>query len=54
MEIFEVRLRRDPLGEATFDQHGDYELTEDQLQVLAELDMPLRAPRAMRLSCFMA
>ena len=43
IEIFEERLRRDPLGEATFDQHEDYELTEDQLQVLAELDKPLRA-----------
>jgi primosomal protein N' (replication factor Y) len=43
IEIFEERLRRDPLGEATFDQHDDYELTEDQLQVLAELDKPLRA-----------
>jgi primosomal protein N' (replication factor Y) len=43
VEIFEERLRRDPLGEATFDQHEDYELTEDQLQVLAELDKPLRA-----------
>jgi len=43
IEIFEERLRRDPLGEATFDQREDYELTEDQLQVLAELDKPLRA-----------
>ena len=43
LEIFEQRLRRDPLGDATFDQHADYKLTEDQLQVLAELDAPLRA-----------
>ncbi len=43
LEIFEERLRRDPLGEATLDQHEDYELTEDQLQVLAELDKPLQA-----------
>ena len=43
LEIFEERLRRDPLGEATLDQHKDYELTEDQLQVLAELDKPLQA-----------
>ena len=43
VEIFEERLRRDPLGEATFDQHEDYELTEDQLQVLAELYKPLHA-----------
>jgi len=42
VEIFEERLRRDPLAEATFDQHEDYKLTEDQLQVLAELDRPLR------------
>jgi primosomal protein N' (replication factor Y) len=43
VEIFEQRLRRDPLGDATFDQHEDYELTVDQLEVLAELDEPLRA-----------
>jgi primosomal protein N' (replication factor Y) len=46
VEIFEQRLRRDPLGdvpEAQFDQHEDYELTDEQLQVLAELDEPLRA-----------
>lgn len=43
IEIFEERMRRDPLGQATFDQDEDYELTEDQLQVLAELDKPLRA-----------
>lgn len=43
LEIFEERLRRDPLGEATLDQHEDYQLTDDQLQVLAELDKPLQA-----------
>ena len=43
LEIFDERLRRDPLGETTFDKHEDYELTEDQLQVLGELDKPLRA-----------
>jgi primosomal protein N' (replication factor Y) len=43
LEIFEERLRRDPLGEATLDQQEDYQLTEDQLQVLAELDKPLQA-----------
>ena len=43
VEIFEERLRRDPLGEATSDQQEDYKLTEDQLQVLSELDKPLRA-----------
>jgi primosomal protein N' (replication factor Y) len=43
VEVFEQRLRRDPLGDATFDQNEDYELTDDQLQVLAEIDEPLRA-----------
>ena len=43
VDIFEQKLRRDPLGDATFDSHEDYDLTEDQLQVLAELDKPLRA-----------
>ncbi|MGH9928837.1 MAG: replication restart helicase PriA, partial [Pyrinomonadaceae bacterium] len=41
--VYEERLRRDPLGDATFDQHEDYKLTIDQLAVLAELDRPLRA-----------
>jgi len=43
VEVFEVRLRRDPLGNAPFEPHLDYELTKDQEQVLAELDPPLRA-----------
>jgi primosomal protein N' (replication factor Y) len=43
LEIFAERLRRDPLGDATFEQQADYELTRDQQQVLAELDQPLRA-----------
>lgn len=43
VEVFEERLRRDPLGHATFEQHQDYELTPDQEGVLAELDQPLRA-----------
>ena len=43
VEIFEQRLRRDPLGNATFEPHEDYELTTDQQSVLAELDQPLRA-----------
>jgi primosomal protein N' (replication factor Y) len=46
VELFEQRLRRDPLGDATFDtfaQEKDYDLTDDQLRVLAELDAPLRA-----------
>ncbi|HEX9424010.1 MAG TPA: primosomal protein N' [Pyrinomonadaceae bacterium] len=43
VEVFEAKLRRDPLGDVTFEQHQDYELTRDQEQVLAELDAPLRA-----------
>ena len=43
VEVFEERLRRDPLGDATFEPHQDYELTRDQERVLAELDQPLRA-----------
>ncbi|HEY2971980.1 MAG TPA: primosomal protein N' [Pyrinomonadaceae bacterium] len=43
VEVFEERLRRDPLGDATFEPHQDYELTRDQDRVLAELDQPLRA-----------
>lgn len=42
VQIFEQRLRRDPLGEATFERHDDYDLSEDQQLVLAELDEPLR------------
>jgi primosomal protein N' (replication factor Y) len=43
VEVLEERLRRDPLGDATFEQHEDYELTAEQKSVLAELDEPLRA-----------
>ena len=43
LEIFEQRLRRDPLSDAAFDPGEDYNLTADQLAVLAELDEPLRA-----------
>jgi len=43
VEVFEVRLRRDPLGETTIEQYEDYELTDDQLHVLADIDEPLRA-----------
>jgi primosomal protein N' (replication factor Y) len=43
VEVFEERLRRDPLGNATLEPHQDYELTRDQDRVLAELDQPLRA-----------
>ena len=42
VEVFEERLRRDPLGDATFERHQDYVLTPDQERVLAELDEPLR------------
>ncbi|HEV7798157.1 MAG TPA: primosomal protein N' [Pyrinomonadaceae bacterium] len=43
VEVFEERLRRDPLGDATFAQHEDYQLTVDQQNVLTELDGPLHA-----------
>ncbi|MDQ2921297.1 MAG: primosomal protein N', partial [Acidobacteriota bacterium] len=42
VEVFEERLRRDPLGDARFEQTEDYQLTESQERVLAELDQPLR------------
>ena len=43
VEVFEERVRRNPLGNAAIESHEDYDLTEDQLRVLAELDKPLRA-----------
>lgn len=43
VEVFEVRLRRDPLGDARFEQTEDYILTEAQEGVLTEIDQPLRA-----------
>ena len=43
VEVFEERLRRDPLGHSRFEQEEDYQLTEAQESVLAELDEPLRA-----------
>ena len=43
VEVFEERMRRDPLGEAIFEQVDDYKLTAEQEKVLAELDQPLRA-----------
>ena len=43
VEVFEERLRRDPLGHARFEREEDYQLTEAQESVLAELDKPLRA-----------
>ncbi len=42
VEIFEQRLRRDPFGDSAWTQPEDYHLTVDQLNVLAELDEPLR------------
>ncbi|MGI9068473.1 MAG: primosomal protein N' [Pyrinomonadaceae bacterium] len=43
VEVFEERLRRDPLSDARFELTEDYQLTEAQVNVLAELDQPLRA-----------
>ena len=43
VEVFEERLRRDPLGDARFERAEDYQLTKAQESVLAELDEPLRA-----------
>lgn len=43
VEVFQERLRRDPLSDARFEQHEDYQLTSEQQGVLAELDQPLRA-----------
>ncbi len=43
VEVFEERLRRDPLSDARFELTEDYQLTEAQANVLAELDQPLRA-----------
>lgn len=43
VEIFEERLRRDPLGDTPFEPFEDYELSADQQRVLAELEIPLRS-----------
>jgi primosomal protein N' (replication factor Y) len=43
VEVYQERLRRDPLSDATSEPHEDYQLTEDQQKVLAEVDQPLRA-----------
>jgi primosomal protein N' (replication factor Y) len=43
VEIYEVRLRRDPLGDARFEQTEDYILTQAQESVLTEIDRQLRA-----------
>jgi len=42
LEIFEERMRRDPLGHAPYELPEDYVLSEDQNRVLAALDRPLR------------
>jgi primosomal protein N' (replication factor Y) len=43
VEVFETRLRRDPFGPGTWEQRGDYHLTNEQQSVLEVLDRPLRA-----------
>ncbi len=43
VEVFEERLRRDPLSHTTLERINDYHLTAEQERVLAELDQPLRA-----------
>ena len=43
VEVYQERLRRNPLSDAEPESPEDYRLTEDQQQVLAELDQPLRA-----------
>lgn len=45
LQIFEQRLRRDPLGDSTIEQLKDYVLTEDQLRVLADIDEATREAR---------
>jgi primosomal protein N' (replication factor Y) len=42
LEIFEERMRRDPLGDAPYEIPEDYILSDDQNRVLAALDGPLR------------
>lgn len=42
IEVFEVRLLRDPLSSVGLEQPEDYVLTSDQRRVLAEIDPPLR------------
>ncbi|HEV2904986.1 MAG TPA: primosomal protein N', partial [Pyrinomonadaceae bacterium] len=43
VEVFEERLRRDPLADASAEREEDYVLTEAQKKVLAEIDEPLRS-----------
>ena len=43
VEVFEEDLRRDPLGDVTFPPIKDYELTEGQEAVLAEINEPLKS-----------
>jgi primosomal protein N' (replication factor Y) len=42
VEVFEERIRRDPMGDASPEEQKDYDLTDDQKRVLSELDQPLR------------
>ena len=42
IEVFEVRLLRDPLSAAKLEHHEDYRLTADQENVLTEIEQPLR------------
>lgn len=43
VEIFQARVRRDPLGESSTTPVTDYVLTEDQESVLREIELPLRS-----------
>ncbi|HEY6231228.1 MAG TPA: primosomal protein N' [Pyrinomonadaceae bacterium] len=43
LEIFDERIRRDPLSDAPIELSEDYILSDDQKRVLAALDGPLRA-----------
>ncbi len=43
VEVFESKVRRDPLGNAPMPAFEDYVLTTDQLGVLAEIEQPLTA-----------
>jgi primosomal protein N' (replication factor Y) len=42
VEVFDKRVRRDPLGKATFAHEQEFELTTEQERVLSELETPLR------------
>lgn len=43
VEIFEAKVRRDPLGSASFSLAEDYVLTTAQRDVLSEIEQPLKA-----------